>query len=73
MCLWQEKAHTIILVQRSQNKSTRSFMDYEGVPAAVDGEATKHFPLVDAMCTGLARASPRVQWVQEFAHSLRVT
>ena len=36
-CIVQEKAHTIILVQRNQNKGTRTFLDYDGVPAAVDG------------------------------------
>ncbi|XP_071703583.1 enhancer of rudimentary homolog [Rutidosis leptorrhynchoides] len=29
--------HTIILMQRSQNRSTRTFMDYESISKAMDG------------------------------------
>lgn len=29
--------HTIILIQPTTNRATRTFMDYESVPAAMDG------------------------------------
>jgi hypothetical protein len=33
----QDKSHTIILVQRTQAKNSRTFLDYETLSGAVDG------------------------------------
>lgn len=33
----QDKSHTIILVQKTASKASRTFLDYETVSGAVDG------------------------------------
>ncbi len=34
----QDKSHTIVLVQRTQSKASRTFLDYNTVSGAVDGK-----------------------------------
>lgn len=35
----QDKSHTIILVQKTQSKASRTFLDYNTVSGAVDGKS----------------------------------
>ncbi|KAH0740089.1 hypothetical protein KY290_033132 [Solanum tuberosum] len=36
-CLNKANRHTIVLMQTSQNRATRTFMDYESISQAMDG------------------------------------
>ncbi|WMV40295.1 hypothetical protein MTR67_033680 [Solanum verrucosum] len=52
----QANRHTIVLMQTSQNRATRTFMDYESISQAMDGD-TSHSQMVTFMeaCKTLSR------------------
>lgn len=68
----QDKSHTIILVQRTQAKNSRTFLDYETLSGAVDGPISSYEQLyhtVSSMaCIWIAVAVFRRDEVLSWVH-----
>ena len=50
-----DRAHTILLVQHGPSKNSRTFMDYETVTLAMDGEAALRLIELIEWLPGLSR------------------
>ncbi|RZC88947.1 hypothetical protein C5167_030640 [Papaver somniferum] len=49
--------HTIILMQASQNRATRTFMDYESISQAIDGMLRTVYSSLPAIRSSVDQAS----------------
>ncbi|XP_044376472.1 uncharacterized protein [Triticum aestivum] len=48
------RRHTIVLVQPSPNKTSKTFMDFSSLNQALDGSSTAQSPAVQSRCCGRA-------------------